>query len=142
METRVPIPLTRLSAELIDLEGATAPLPLVFLNAGGSAVIGPSPQRPTDDIARRRRGRRGGGSVPRAVRRTEVPVDSVREHLASSLEGMEAALEAVPRALSAFRGEEVTLTLEVLATGKVSLVGTGAEVTGKGGLTLLLRRED
>jgi hypothetical protein len=75
-------------------------------------------------------------------RRTEVPVESVREHLASFLAGMESALEAVPRALSAFRVDEVTLTLEVSATGKVSLVGTGAEVTGKGGLTILLRRQE
>jgi hypothetical protein len=39
-----------------------------------------------------------------------------------------------------YQVEEVTLSLEVGASGKVSMFGTGAEVSGKGAITLTLKR--
>ena len=75
-------------------------------------------------------------------RRKEVPVDSLRNSLADYLAKMEDALNGVPASLSGYQVDEITLSLEVSATGKVSMLGTGAEVTGTGGLTLTLKRRD
>jgi hypothetical protein len=74
------------------------------------------------------------------VRREEVPIDALRTNLDAFLNGMEGALPAIPATMSGYQINEITLSLEVGASGKVSLMGTGAELSGKGGLTLTLTR--
>lgn len=74
-------------------------------------------------------------------RREEVAVDTLRDRLGDFLGKMDAALGAIPRVVSGYVVHEVTLSLEVSAKGKVALIGTGAELTGTGGLILTLRRE-
>jgi hypothetical protein len=73
-------------------------------------------------------------------RRRDVPVTALSDSLREFLGKMEETLSGVPSALSGFQINEITLSLEVSATGKVTMLGTGAEVTGTGGLTLTLTR--
>jgi hypothetical protein len=46
----------------------------------------------------------------------------------------------VPDVLGAYAVESIELSAEVSATGTVSLLGTGGEVSGSGGLTISLKR--
>ena len=70
----------------------------------------------------------------------QVDKDALRSQLSSFLSAMQDVLDDLPELLGGFAIEEVTLTAEVSASGSVSLLGTGAEVGGSGGLTFTLKR--
>lgn len=69
-----------------------------------------------------------------------VPVDILRDQLAGFLASMSEALTVVPNVLGQFEVDELTLSLDVTAKGSVSLLGTGGELGGSGGLSLTLKR--
>jgi len=71
-----------------------------------------------------------------------VPVDTLRDQLANFLASMSEALTVVPNLLGPFEVEELTLSLEVTAKGSVSLLGTGGELGGTGGISLTLKRRE
>ena len=58
-----------------------------------------------------------------------------------TLSGLQDVLQTAPETVGGFRLTEMTITLGVSAKGRVSLLGTGGEAGGKGGITLKLTRK-
>jgi hypothetical protein len=74
-------------------------------------------------------------------RRAEISTEEFQERLRKFLTSMEEVVKGLPNTLGEFKLDSITLTAEVSAKGQVSLLGTGGEVAGKGGLTFTLKRE-
>jgi hypothetical protein len=74
------------------------------------------------------------------IERRKVPVSQLRDNVDAFVAAMGEAVSGIPRALGAFSIDSLELSLEVSATGSVSLLGTGGEVSGTGGITLTLTR--
>ena len=72
----------------------------------------------------------------------EVDKETLRRRLAGFLETLRDVIEGTPAFLGEFKVESVTLTVEVTASGSVSLLGTGGELAGSGGLTFTLKRDE
>jgi hypothetical protein len=72
--------------------------------------------------------------------RGKVSVAELRNRLGEFLDSMQSVLEPLPNALGAFNVDSVALKLEITAKGKVSLLGTGGELGGTGGVTITLKR--
>jgi hypothetical protein len=72
--------------------------------------------------------------------RRKVPISQLRDNVNAFVAAMGEAVGGVPSALGGFSIDSLELSLEVSATGSVSLLGTGGEVTGTGGITLTLTR--
>jgi hypothetical protein len=72
--------------------------------------------------------------------RQRVPVGRLHDSLSGFVSAMGDAIQAVPRSLGGFSIDSIELSLEVSATGTVSLLGSGGEVSGTGGITLTLTR--
>jgi hypothetical protein len=74
------------------------------------------------------------------LQRGKVKPEELKERLSEFLGSMQSVLERVPEKLGDFTVDSVDLSLEVTATGKVSLLGTGGELGGSGGITITLTR--
>jgi len=72
--------------------------------------------------------------------RGSIDPAELQERLTNFLHSMRDVIDGVPGMLGSFQITSVTLTAEVTAKGSVSLLGTGGEVAGKGGLTFTLQR--
>jgi hypothetical protein len=70
----------------------------------------------------------------------EVNAQDLGDRLNRLLEAIGVSIKHLPTAIAEFQITELTLAIEISASGKVNLMGTGAEVTGKGGLTVKLSR--
>jgi hypothetical protein len=70
----------------------------------------------------------------------EVNAQDLGDRLNRLLEAVGVSVRRIPTAIAEFQITELTLAIEISASGKVNLMGTGAEVTGKGGLTVKLSR--
>jgi hypothetical protein len=73
-------------------------------------------------------------------RRAEISADEFKERLKNFLTSMEEVVRDLPETLGEFKLDQITLTAEISAKGQVSLLGTGGEIAGKGGLTFTLKR--
>jgi hypothetical protein len=76
-----------------------------------------------------------GGIFSKRLARAELDVGELKERLQAFLSAMEQVIGGVSAAVGRYHLESVTLTAEVSAKGTVSLLGTGGEMAGKGGLT-------
>src|SRR4051794_6407195 len=74
------------------------------------------------------------------IARRKVPVSELRDNVNAFVLAMAEAVGGIPHALSGYSIDSIELSLEVSAAGSVSLLGTGGEVTGTGGITLTLKR--
>jgi hypothetical protein len=75
-----------------------------------------------------------------AVRRQAVPVHRLQSNVGAFVAAMGQAIESVPHLLAGYSMESIEISAEVSATGSVSLLGTGGEVSGTGGITFTLTR--
>lgn len=71
----------------------------------------------------------------------QIDPDELKERLTKFLNSMESVIQGVRDEFGGFALDSVTLTVEVSAKGQVSLLGTGGELAGKGGLTFTLKRK-
>jgi hypothetical protein len=69
---------------------------------------------------------------------TTVTMDpaNLRRNLQSTLDALRVAFDGLTEVRAGLPLKEVQVSFEVSATGKITLLGTGAEVTGTGGITL------
>lgn len=76
--------------------------------------------------------------------REQVSLEDMKGHLYSFLAGIKQLVKEldVSDEFGEFRLDQVQVAVEVSASGKVSLMGTGGEVAGKGGLTFTLSRKE
>jgi hypothetical protein len=72
--------------------------------------------------------------------RNTVDSAKIRDYLAGFLKAMHDVVSEVPESLGSFHLSEITLSAEVSASGRFSLIGAGAEVGGKGGIEFKLVR--
>jgi hypothetical protein len=73
----------------------------------------------------------------------EVPVSIVSKSFAQVLDNLgEVFNAAAKKTLGGMRLQEVEVSLDVSAEGKVGLLGTGASITGSTGLRLTFKRND
>jgi hypothetical protein len=70
----------------------------------------------------------------------EVEVSTVTEEMKRVLGGLQTVLQSIPNVLGGFQLDEMQISLEVSAKGRVSLLGVGGEAGGKGGITLKLTK--
>ena len=73
--------------------------------------------------------------------RSEVDASVLRERISHFLDGMREVLIDAPETVGGFHVESVVVTAEISAKGSVSLLGTGGEVAGKGGISFTLKRK-
>src|SRR3954447_1671908 len=69
-----------------------------------------------------------------------VPTGQLQENVTAFVRAMGEALAGVPAKLAGYSLDSIVISAEVSATGKVSLLGNGAELTGKGGISCTLTR--
>jgi hypothetical protein len=67
--------------------------------------------------------------------RAEIPVDVFRDRVSGFLESMRQVITDLPQAFGGYELDQVTISAEVSAKGQISLMGSGAELAGKSGLT-------
>jgi hypothetical protein len=81
-----------------------------------------------------------GGKLGWFERRAQVSPETLQTNLKSFLESMETAMKGIPGVMAGYALEEIALTLEVGAKGEIGLLGTGGELSGKGSISLKLKR--
>jgi hypothetical protein len=72
--------------------------------------------------------------------RQRVPAEQLRDNVGAFVRAMGRALEGVPSALSGYSIDSIEISAEVGASGKVSLLGNGAQLVAKGGIAFTLTR--
>lgn len=70
--------------------------------------------------------------------RTKLSAAQLGENLTTFLGSMETVVKAIPNSLGGMSVSSIELKAEITATGKISLVGTGGELSGTGGITITL----
>lgn len=70
-----------------------------------------------------------------------VDVDKLQERLTTFLHSMNRIVDSMPVTLGDFRIDSLELSVEVGAKGSVSLLGSGGEVSGSGGIRFVLKRK-
>ena len=72
--------------------------------------------------------------------RGKIDPETLKERLHAFLEALQEVVAGAPEKFGEFSLDTVTLTAEVNAKGQLSLLGTGGELGGKGGITFTLKR--
>jgi hypothetical protein len=76
------------------------------------------------------------------VGRGEIPVEQFRQRVGQFLESMKDVLADLPATIGSYGLEEIQVSAEVSAKGRLSLLGTGGELAGASGLVFTFRRAD
>lgn len=74
------------------------------------------------------------------LERTEVDAKQLKQRLDAFLNQMEEILANLPQKTAGLALDSVSFSVEVSAKGSVSLLGTGVEMAGKGGITFTLKK--
>lgn len=72
--------------------------------------------------------------------RNIVPVQKLEDEIKSFLGALEKIIGNLSEQVGNYRMETISVTAEVNAKGKVSLLGSGGELGGKGGLAFTFKR--
>ena len=70
----------------------------------------------------------------------EVKISTLTEQMQKVVSGLKEVLQNLPAQLGQFNLTEMQIALEISAKGKVSVLGSGGEAGGKGGITLKLTK--
>jgi hypothetical protein len=79
------------------------------------------------------------GGVRRLVPR-ELDAEALEDNVSEFLESIEGILSKAPEVIGNFRIREFTVTAEITAEGKLSLVAVGGGMAATGGLTFTFER--
>ena len=71
----------------------------------------------------------------------KVKTETLQANLQALLDKLGDVLQGLPAEIGNYSLSEMTLAVSVTAKGAVSLLGSGGEVTGQGGITLKLTRK-
>lgn len=72
--------------------------------------------------------------------RADIPIDVFKRRVETFMAAMGEVIGGVAAKAGDYSLEEVTVSVEVSAKGKLSLLGTGGELAGKGGLTFTFKK--
>jgi|ERR1044072_4501202 hypothetical protein len=78
---------------------------------------------------------RRGGSGPRAL-----AVDVLADNMSSFIEKIGSILTKTPDKIGSFQISEFTISAEISAEGKLTILGVGGEAGTRGGLTFTFKR--
>jgi len=81
------------------------------------------------------------GFLDTFVSHNRVKTDTLRDNLESLLGKLNGVMSSLPAEIGQYDLTEMTLAVSVTAKGSVSLLGSGGEVSGQGGITLKLTRK-
>ena len=70
----------------------------------------------------------------------EVKVSALTQQMQKVVGGLKEVFQDLPVQLGEFRLTEMQIALEISAKGTVSVLGSGGEIGGKGGITLKLTK--
>ena len=70
----------------------------------------------------------------------EIEVSTLKERVHEFLKDMQEIVDEAPESKGGFRLEEIEIRADISVKGKVSLLGTGGEFGGSGGITFKLKR--
>lgn len=73
--------------------------------------------------------------------RHELTLDDLSSQISNTLEKVVKSMERIPQTFGEFEAEEISFSLEISSKGTVSLLGTGGELGGKGGIQFTLKRK-
>jgi hypothetical protein len=83
---------------------------------------------------------RGSSIIPKRLERAAVPVDVLECRMRDFVAAVGRIIGDVPNALGSYSVDTITISAEISATGKVSFLGSGGELGGKGGISFTLTR--
>jgi hypothetical protein len=69
-----------------------------------------------------------------------VPISTLHKNFAATVEALKRVFSGLPDLHPTLPLEEVQLTFEVTASGKVALLGTSTQLAGRGAITLIFAR--
>lgn len=72
--------------------------------------------------------------------RGTVSAHDFADQVSGFIENMKAVLDRLPRFVGEFEIDQIAISAEISAKGKVALLGSGGELGGKGGLTFTFRK--
>jgi hypothetical protein len=72
--------------------------------------------------------------------RVKISAEEIGSRLKEFFSTVETTLKELPPSIGGLSLDQVTVAVEISAKGTVSLLGTGGEVAGKGGMTFTLKR--
>jgi hypothetical protein len=75
-----------------------------------------------------------------AYGRDEVDAEVLRARVLRLLKTMQSLIDDAPEEVGKFSVDSLTFSVEISAKGSVSILGTGGEVAGRGGITVTLKR--
>ncbi|OOC01938.1 Pepco domain-containing protein [Amycolatopsis azurea] len=76
-----------------------------------------------------------------AYGRESVKIEVLQARVAGFLEAMQAVIDKAPEPQKGFALDQIQVAVEISAKGHLSLLGTGGELAGKGGLTFTFKRK-
>lgn len=82
---------------------------------------------------------RGFSLIPKRVERAAVPLDVLESQMYDFVAAVGRIIGGVPSALRGYDLETITVSAEISAKGKVSFLGSGGELGGKGGISFTPR---
>lgn len=74
------------------------------------------------------------------VGRQRVPAERLQDNVEAFVHAMGRAIAGVPSVLSGYSIDSIEISAEISASGKVSLLGNGGELAGKGGIAFTLTK--
>ena len=80
------------------------------------------------------------GIFSRKIARDVIDVDKLGNEVTAFMNAMQEVIGKLSEEIGNYHMETISVTAEVSAKGQVSLLGTGGEVAGKGGLTFTFKR--
>jgi hypothetical protein len=78
--------------------------------------------------------------LPARAERAAIPVDRLEQQMRDFVSAVQRIVGGIPRAVGAYEVESITIAAEISAKGKVSFLGSGGELAGKGGITFTLTK--
>lgn len=75
-------------------------------------------------------------------KQTRIEAEQLKQNVSEFLEVVEEAFDKAEKPKSKMQLDEIELSIEISGSGKVSLLGTGAEAGAKGAIKLKFKRRD
>jgi hypothetical protein len=74
------------------------------------------------------------------IGRRKIPAAALRDQIGDFVGTLDTVVEPVPETVGGFAIDSIELSAEISVSGQVSLLGTGGQVSGTGGITFTLTR--
>jgi hypothetical protein len=75
------------------------------------------------------------------IGRRKIPTAELRDQIGGFVETLDSVVKPVPESVGGFAIDSIELSAEISVSGQVSLLGTGGQVSGTGGITFTLTRK-